>query len=153
MASLDCPAVTRVRRGVPPRGPGEEASGRRAGSGSQCQRNHCVRDQEPDPDRHQTLPVEGNRLHLHRGKEKTGVQRTLRARVKCVMTCACLPATQADHRVRRAQREEAHFCNGELQDSTVPLEPLLGTAQVSQRDDVKAAQPHPDTRWMPALNH
>lgn len=47
----------------------------------------------------------------------------------------------------RPQREKAHFCNRELKNSTVSAEPLLSTAQVSQRDDVKTTQPHLDTRW------
>lgn len=43
------------------------------------------------------------------------------------------------------QREKARFRDRKLKNSTVPPEPLLGTAQVSQWDDVATAQPHRDT--------
>lgn len=49
--------------------------------------------------------------------------------------------------MRRTQREEAQFYNRELQNSTVPPQPLLCTAQVPQRDDVTTAEPQHDSRW------
>lgn len=66
--STDCPAVARVWGDVPSGGAGEKARGGRVSFGSLCQRNHCLRDEEPHPHCHQTLPLEGDRLHLHRGK-------------------------------------------------------------------------------------
>lgn len=45
------------------------------------------------------------------------------------------------------QWEKAWFCNGKLKNSTIPPEPLLSTAQVSQRDDVTTAKPHLNPRW------
>lgn len=65
----DCPAATRVRGYVPSCGEGEKASSGRVSSWSLCQRNHRLRDEEPHPDRHQTLPLEGNWLHIHWGKK------------------------------------------------------------------------------------
>lgn len=70
MYHLDCPAVAGVWGYVPPCGEREKNSGGRVGFGSLCQRNHCVRDKEPPPDCHQTLPLEGNRHHIHWGKNE-----------------------------------------------------------------------------------
>lgn len=62
--------MPRVWGYVPPCGKREKAGGGRVGFGSLCQRNHSVRDEEPPPDCHQTLPLEGDWLNIHWGKNK-----------------------------------------------------------------------------------
>lgn len=143
----DCPAVTRVWSYVPPCGQREKAGGGRVGFGSLCQRNHRLRDEEPPPDCHPALPLEGNRLHIHRGKKQSHLIFAFYFTLHLTICCVCPSAAQTDHRVRWAQWEKAQFCNRELKNSTVPPQPLLRTAQISQRDDVTTTQPHHDTRW------
>ena len=59
--------------------------------------------------------------------------------------------TQVHHRVPW-QQEEVHLCNRKVEDSQIPVQPLLRTAQIQQRDDLSPAQPQPCVRSVRATS-